>query len=330
MTKVNKRAVFRPFFVVKNVVKYDIMLDFQNISLDLKPTIDKYYYLYGEGSCQHSFAASFCLQSKYLDKFCVKDDVLYINREGLSDEKYKTYLFPMCDRDDRLKIKSAIDNIIEDARNDNKKVKFETITEKCKDIVNELYPNNFIIEDCRDLYEYIYEAQTLMDLPGSTFLSKRKNINKFFREYADRLTIRTIEERDIPSAKELHVKWLNVDEERLKDKQLSLEIEALHLALDNFEALKLRGIVVYIDDVLAGFAFGSKVSEDYFDGMIEKGDINFKEIYKVLNKELIRLCCTMDTKYVNFEEDLGVEGLRKSKLMYNPIYLLKKYKVMEA
>lgn len=312
------------------MVKYYVMLDFQNITLGLKPMIDKYYYLYGEGSCQHSFAASFCLQSKYLDKFCEKDGVLYINREGLSDDKYKVYLFPMCDRDDKDKLRIAIDNIIEDARNCNRKVKFETITEKCRDIISELCPNQFVIEDCRDLYEYIYEAQMLIDLPGSTFLSKRKNINRFFREYADRLVIRTIEEKDIPNAKELHMKWLNVDEERLKDKQLSLEIEALHLALDNFEALKLRGIVVYIDDVLVGFAFGSKVSDDYFDGMIEKGDVKYKEIYKVLNKELIRLCCTKDIKYVNFEEDLGVEGLRKSKLMYNPIYLLKKYKVMEA
>ena len=312
------------------MVKYYVMLDFQNITLGLKPMIDKYYYLYGEGSCQHSFAANFCLQSKYLDKFCEKDGVLYVNRDGLSDDKYKVYLFPMCDRDNKTMLKTAIDNIVEDAKSSGKNVKFETITEKCKDIINELYPNKFEIEDCRDLYEYIYEAQTLMELPGSTFLSKRKNINKFFREYADRLVIRTIEERDIPNAKELHMKWLNVDEERLKDKQLSLEIEALHLALDNFEALKLRGIVVYIDDVLVGFAFGSKVSDDYFDGMIEKGDVKYKEIYKVLNKELIRLCCTKDIKYVNFEEDLGVEGLRKSKLMYNPIYLLKKYKVMEA
>ena len=98
------------------------MLNFENISFGLRDLINSYYFKFGESSCQHSFASSFCLYSKYKDMFFEDDGVLYVNRSGLNDDVYRVYLFPMCDRNDVDKVKIAVENIISDAKYYNKKV----------------------------------------------------------------------------------------------------------------------------------------------------------------------------------------------------------------
>ena len=117
------------------------MLDFEQISFNLKDTVDKYYSKYGEGSCQHSFTTSFCFNSKYDDRFCEKDSYLYILRNGLRNDTYRTYLFPMGEKGDKDLVKSAIETVVEDAHSHNKKVMFNSITESSKNIIEELSLN---------------------------------------------------------------------------------------------------------------------------------------------------------------------------------------------
>ena len=111
--------------------------------------------------------------------------------------------------------------------------------------------------------------------------------------------------------------------------QLECENEAIQRGLDQFEALELTGIVVWIDDALAGYAYGAPVSPECYDVMIEKGDRRFPDIYRVLNRDLVRLCCG-DYAWINREEDVGAPGLRKAKLSYKPDRLLEKYVAREV
>ena len=114
-----------------------------------------------------------------------------------------------------------------------------------------------------------------------------------------------------------------------EDPQLLCENDAIQRGLNHFELLGLSGIVVYIDDVLAGFAYGAPLSERCYDVIIEKGDLRFPDIYRVLNRDLVRLCCA-DYAMINREEDVGAPGLRKAKLSYKPDRLLEKYIAREV
>ena len=303
------------------------MLDFRDISFDFKPIIDKYYNLYGEGSCQHSFAASFCLQSKYKDKFFEKDDVLYINREGLSDNEYKAYLFPMCDRGNTDLIKKAIDNIFEDAHSKGKKVCFNTVTKLCKDKLVTLYADKFMIIDCRDYYEYVFTTSKIANLSGSFFQSKRNKINKLEKEHCENIVVDSLNKQDKMALEQFYIEWLN-EHGNNNERVFETEMKEFRLAIENFEELNLIGIKIIIDGELAGFNFGSRISANTYDGMVQKGDVKYDGIYELLNRETARLW-TDKFEYLNFEEDLGIEGLRKAKLLYQPDILLEKYILKE-
>lgn len=310
------------------MVKYYVMLEFRNVSLDLKPVVDKYYNKYGEGSCQHSFAASFCLQSKYSDRFCEKDNVLYINREGLSNNEYKAFLFPMCDRNDKELIKTAIDNIVDNAHAEGKKAILNTITKECKEIITSIYGDKLSISDCRDYYEYIFEISKIANLSGSLFQSKRNKINKLEKEYENRIVETPITGQDSALLENFYSEWLK---EHGTDNSVVFENEMkeFRLAIDNFDELKLIGIKITIDGELAGFNFGSQVNADTYDGMVQKGNLKYDGIYELLNRESAKAWIDK-FKYLNFEEDLGIEGLRKAKLLYQPDILLEKYIAMEV
>lgn len=306
------------------------MLKFEKISLDMKPTIDKYYFEYGEGSCQHSFVTSFCLRDKYDDMFCEHDSYLYVLRNGLGDEQYKHYLFPMGDRKNDSNIKAAIDNIIDDANQNNKKVIFDSITEGAKKIVEKLYQDKFVIEESQDLYEYIYNIDDLAYLQGPQYHSKRNEVSLFFRKYNDSINMRPICAEDINNIKALFKIWVENDDKRNDNPQLVFENKALLIALENYNKLNMIGLAIYIDNDLAGFVMGIKLNNDYVDEMIEKADIKYKGIYKVLNSEFPKMCIEQNFKFVNFEEDLGVEGLRNMKKLYHPSHYIKKYIAREV
>ena len=291
------------------------MIDFVKIPLESKEKVDSFFCRFGEGSCQHSYATGFCFDAKYDDYFCIKDDFLYTLRQGISDDIYRTYLFPMGDLNNTDGIKAAIENIISDAKSYNKKVKFQSISENAQSILKKLYGDKFTIEDRRDLYEYMYKYETIAIMEGSHFKAKRNEIRKFFKDY-ENIVVKKIDKADVTNIKNLYKLWVDADEGRQSNTQLDYEEIALDRALEHY-------------DELIGFVFGVKLNDEVFDFMIEKANAKYGAIYKVLNNELAKICCS-NFKYVNFEEDLGEEGLRNSKMMYHPDILFKKFVAVEV
>lgn len=305
------------------------MLDFIKMPINKKYIIDKYFSEYGEGSCQHSFVTNFCLKDKYDDLYCEYDSYLYILRNGLCDDSHRVYLFPMGDRKDESKIKSAIDNILCDAKNYGKKVIFNSITESAKDVLLKLFEGKFEVENSKDLYEYIYNVDDLAYLNGPKYYNKRNEVKSFYRKYEGRILIKKIEDNDVASIKEVYKMWLDVSEERNNNPQLKFENAALNIAFDYYNELGIIGLAVYVDNHMIGFIIGTKLNNEYVDAMIEKGDINYKGVYRVLNTEFPKMCVE-ECKYINLEEDLGIEGLRNMKSLYHPSHLIKKYIAIEV
>jgi len=309
------------------------MLNFLPLTMDMKDMIDSYTFKYGENSCQHSFVSSFCLNGKYGDMFCESGNFLFTLRSKRCNDKERVYLFPHGDFEDSDGIKNALQKIFDDAHEKNCRVKFETLTEHAKNIVEKLFPGKFLVESSRDYSEYVYKVEKLINLPGGELAKKRTNIHKFFRDYEGRYKIEKINPEYFTDIKKFQAKWLeaknSIDTDPLHRAQLNFENEEIKIIFDNFEILDLIGIVLFLDGKLCGYVVGSPLSKNCFDEIINKGDRNIPNISRVLVHEFVKICCD-DYEYINREEDLGVEGLRQIKTDYRPDFMINKFIVTEC
>lgn len=196
---------------------------------------------------------------------------------------------------------------------------FKAISGPLKEAFLAHCPEYALSED-RNNYDYIYLAQDLITLAGKHYHSKRNHINNFSQ-------LHNYEYTDINSS--MLNECIRVYEDWLKGQDVDLdgvlgEREAITMLISNMEKLNVKGGGIKIDGVLKAFTMGEKISGDTALIHIEKADKDITGLYTVINQQFAEHCFS-DCVYINREEDMGIEGLRRAKLSYRPIELLEKY-----
>jgi len=190
--------------------------------------------------------------------------------------------------------------------------------------LNELIDNfGYNICLCEDInnFDYIYSSKQLISLPGHKYHRKKNQYNQFIRKY--NYEVRELCDKSvIRDCIDFAQEWYDNREE--KDEQLRFELESIRDILEYPEILNIKGIAVYVDGHIAGFSIGEKANKKMAIVHIEKGNHEYSGIYSFLNKTLAEKYFK-DVRFINRQEDLGIEGLRKSKMSYNPVRLEKKF-----
>ena len=114
-----------------------------------------------------------------------------------------------------------------------------------------------------------------------------------------------------------------------KEDFLLAEIEGVMRVLQLVDELEYRGGVIRIDGKIKAFAIGSHLSKRMWQENIEKADDRYRGLYQAMLQQLI-IHEFANYELVNREDDLGIENLRHAKEAYNPLYLIKKYKISEV
>lgn len=297
---------------------------FRDIEVGDYDKIQRYCDLFGENSCQHSFINMFTLNEKYGSQYCEENGFLYVLRSGLCGEGFRTYLFPMGDGDRR----GAVQRLLEDAHSYRAKVRFQTVTEEKRDWLGREFPDIFQSHEVRDYAEYIHLSSNLANLPGRKFSQKRSDARTMRRLYEGRMEEVPLDREHFDEVLDFERKWLAASQETHDAEALMLEYREIEKQLANFETLRISGLILRIDGAIQGFVYGAPISGNCYDVLIEKGNREIPHIYRVLHQDIVRMCA-MDYMYINREEDVGVPGLRASKLSYKPDILLTKYIVEE-
>ncbi len=297
------------------------LLDFEYLenNLDTKD-------LYGSDSC---IANLFLLQDKYNIQLNLHKNILF--RYYYGDENRTGYGFPI-----PLKgapsdfLKTALEFIFDDSKTQNRPASFCLITQEQKNQIDSCLAANF--PECRiswktnrDDCDYIYLRENLADLPGSHYQKKRNHISRFNRTYGDNWEFKSFPENDIASdILDVSQKWYE-EKNGEENKYLQLEHESIKCALQNAELLRIRGGVLYINGEPAAMTLASPISDSVLDVIYEKSIAEYEKdgAYAVINQQFSKRCPSF--LYLNREEDMGVEGLRKAKLSYKPTMVMEKF-----
>jgi len=189
------------------------------------------------------------------------------------------------------------------------------------------------IEEDRDSFDYIYELSELSRLSGMKFKKKRNKTNSFVRAHEDYELVveghNTISPAYADKLRELDRKWAS-DASRNQGDIMS-ERRALDILLKNAAHFKLLVVEITVDGDMKAFSINEDIGGGYAMCHFEKAlKVHHENIYTFLASETAEKVQALGCKYVNWEQDLGLEGLRKSKISFHPSRMLKKYTVQLA
>jgi len=183
--------------------------------------------------------------------------------------------------------------------------------------------DRFIAREERDHFDYVYDVKKMIELKGRNFHDKRNKVNKFRSLY--KYEYIEITPDLIDECLEFEDDWCEVKE---CEKYYGLEKErcAILQMLFNFDNLKIRGGAIRIGGRIEALTLGESMPNDTFVIHVEKANTDIPGLYQVINQEFL-IHEAGDDLFVNREQDLGMEGLRQSKMSYNPIKLIRKFRV---
>jgi hypothetical protein len=291
------------------------MLTLKPVMIDDKEPVQSFFDKNKFRNCDFSFPNIYMWKHLYNTQFAIEDEFLYIRFQPAKD--VPGYLFPLGDGD----LKKALERICEDARKRITPFRLYAITPEMFELIDKALPGQFVYETSRDWYEYIYNSADLISLVGKKYQAKRNHINKFKRTYQWEYLPVT---RDIiPECVELYERWCAENGGCNNVQSLVEERIATQKAFNSYEKLGLIGGALRIDGEILAYSYGQPLGKETFGVHAEKCLYEIDGGFTMINQQFAEHNCAA-YPYINREEDLGLESLRKAKTSYYPAILLEK------
>ncbi|MCR4784734.1 MAG: phosphatidylglycerol lysyltransferase domain-containing protein [bacterium] len=296
------------------------MLDFKSITLAEKQLFRR--YVRNSRSAYNSFMYWYAWAVDDRIVYAEDEEAVYLKSYYLAGKN--AYLTPFL-KDPQYSIASSLSKIQQLLEPDQ----FIWVPQDAKDKIERDCPGLMRFEVQRDFAEYIYRTQDLINLEGHAYRSKRNRISSFGRKHPN-LVYQDYEPRFYEECLALDRAWkshkpLDIGEKVEGGATRSIEYRALERALKSVEAVGAKACVITENGRVAGFTLGCMASEDMVVIHFEKCHPEYRDMYAWMSHEFLQRCWSGVT-YVNREEDLGEQGLRTSKLSYNPIGFAQHYR----
>ena len=292
------------------------MIPFERLDLNDKARYEALLMHCGQRGCEYSFVNKFIWG---------RQKAAFLNGQLVSFSQFdrrSVYPFPIGPGDP----KDALDAIILDARERGIPCYITSMTEEDCTVLESCYPGMFRFHSDRDSFDYVYSIEDLAELKGRKFQKKRNHLNRFLMEHPN-CQLFDLDESTRAAAYCMLQSWYAQRAQTDPTMDFHLEKLALDRAFAFQKQLELEGVVLMEGGELLAFAMGSFLSGDTFDIHFEKAREDIPGAYNAINREFARYLRDKypQLKWLNREDDLGLEGLRKAKLSYNPDHMIEKY-----
>ncbi|HBI91587.1 MAG: phosphatidylglycerol lysyltransferase domain-containing protein [Terrisporobacter othiniensis] len=299
---------------------------FKNINMESREMLNPYFDLVDYEACEYCFNTLYMWQHLYKTGYYIGDGFAVI----VAEYEGNTFsILPLAKKEDMPRV---IQFVVDYFEKEQKKIYFRGITQEVVDFLKENYPGKFNYIEERDLFDYVYDGESMRELKGRKNVKKRNHINYFKKEYEGRYEYRLLDEKDFDACLELVQEWTsNKEENNAVDEEMEEELIGIKKLFENYSVLKdkLKIAGIFIDGKLEAFTMGEYINPNMALIHIEKANPVIRGLYPFINQQFL-VHEFSDAEFVNREEDLGIEGLRKAKLSYHPVRFVEKYTVREV
>lgn len=288
-------------------------MEFHSPTLADKNWVQKAFNEEQTDCCEYCFGNIFMWSQIYENKICNYNGIFI----SLDFTDTPAFCYPVGNGDKR----SAIEALIKYSKQNGIVLMFFGMTERNRDELNALFPNQFHFYEERDCFDYLYTSESLANLTGRKLASKRNHISYFEKTFDWKYE--PINKDNIEQCLLLNDHWERLNHEK-NPEEIENEHVAIKKALLNFFDLELEGGVLTIENEIVAFTFGERLNDNTFCTHVEKAYGNIRGAYQMINREFARQLKDR-YEFINREEDTGSEGLRRAKLSYHPHRLVVKY-----
>ncbi|MCE9619067.1 MAG: phosphatidylglycerol lysyltransferase domain-containing protein [Planctomycetes bacterium] len=182
----------------------------------------------------------------------------------------------------------------------------------------------FKAEETREHFDYLYELEQHVTFEGGKLKSRRNFLNGFLEQnpHYCALPLDLNDEDAKGKILTLCKKW-----EDNRGYPIPHEASAHARFLAAAEHFNYLTIGITVDSELIAFCTSILLPGGHANGLFEKVDTAYHGIHSLLRSEVAKYLRWKGFTYFNYEQDLGIEGLRQSKMSFNPVMFLKKYKI---
>ena len=297
------------------------MIEFRDLTLEDKELINSYFRKGQYNNSECTFTNMFIWRECYAVQWTVIDGLLVV-KPGQAEE---SWILPPYGDYTKCDLKGVLMQLRDYFAAQGKPLMLRAVTESFAAVLEETCPGMFVLEEERDLEDYLYSGDDLRELKGRKYHSKRNHLSNFRKNYPD------YEYQPLTADMREEVwDYINL---WCKQKECSgkfspgliCEKQAIREALDHFDVLDYKGAVIRLNGHIEAFTMGEKINDETVVIHVEKANGTINGLYSAINQEFL-LHEWPDVNFVNREEDTGDEGLRKAKMSYHPVALVKKYK----
>lgn len=296
-------------------------LQFKNIETDDVDKMMPFYMMRKNKTCDSVFLESFIWKDFYKVRYAIWEDkaILWIMEYG-----GKCFsAMPLCKEEDLPEAFKAIETYF------NEELGYPLVINLADEYAVKylnLPETEYFVQEQVDSKDYLYDGNAMRTLAGKKLHKKKNHVNSFMRTYGDRVEYRALCCSDSHLVWEFLDKWREQKGDEVEE-HLDYEVKGIHDILKNCSNLNIRMGGVFIDGQIEAFTMGSyNPVENMAVIHIEKANPEIKGLYQYINQQFL-LAEFPEVELVNREDDLGLEGLRHSKMSYNPVDFARKYLV---
>ena len=300
------------------------MIAFRDPEIGDRQWVEDRFRASGNQGCEYSFSTLFLWSGAYQQQVAPMDGFVL---ERLRGKLGAGYLFPAGSGP----LEPVLSALEKDAAERGEPCRFFCVTPEQAERLEQLRPGQYAFQSDRDGWDYLYALDRLAGLGGKKLHGKRNHIRRFEESHPD-WQVEQITMDNLAECAEMDLEWnrryrsLDAAGEEAEARTRLDERHAMSRAFAHYEALGMDGLLLRTGGKVVAFTMGSPISADTFDVHFEKAYGEIQGAYPMINREFARWLQANrpGVRWLNREDDMGLEGLRKSKESYYPDRMVEK------